>query len=90
MQKVSEWIDAGHMESGKRLFLSPIADGLKAFAVKCVKIDTYGNEYVSKVWFPKSQCDSIVDDFYQDTKGQEGYLVPNWLVDKKVEEGFYL
>ena len=88
MKKVSEWIKAGDLSTGKSLFSTIAGDRQKAFSVHCLKFNATGNQYKTLAWFPKSQCEQVTDDFYVDTKGNIGWLIPQWLMDSKIREGF--
>lgn len=91
-KRVSEWVAKGAMKTGFYLFsANNVANQSdKAVALKCTRFTSSGNAYEGVAWLPKSVCQQVEDDFYDDTKGTSAWLVPEWLTTKKTAEGFYL
>jgi len=77
------------MSSGYSLFSKePYRTSAKAVCFKVRKFNSVGYLTDGYCWFPKSQLIRVVDDFYNDTRGQVAYLIPTWLVDAKEKEGY--
>lgn len=89
---VSDWVNQGAMQTGFYLFSinAVVKQTEKAVALKCTRFTASGNEYDGIAWLPKSACQQVTDDFYDETKGSTAWLVPEWLTTKKIQEGFYL
>ncbi|MDQ2077459.1 hypothetical protein [Marinimicrobium sp. ABcell2] len=88
---MSEWVAQGGLDTPFRPFRPvPGKETEKAFLVQGRKTNQAGYDYEATVYLPKSQCKLITDDFYNDTRGQEFWLVPGWLIEAKNREGVLL
>lgn len=90
--KVSEWIEEGGLRTGWYHLMNPVVeDREKSIAVSGKKWNaTATRQYDFIVWFPKSLIIPVEDDYYTDKFAGQNYLVPEWLLIKKREEGIEL
>ncbi|MCB1876267.1 MAG: hypothetical protein KDH88_09860 [Chromatiales bacterium] len=87
--KVSEWIAAGNMACGFYCFESPVRETDKAIGIQAQKFNAAANLKPATCWFPRSQIQEVENDYY--TNGPVTmFLVPRWLYDRKVAEGYTL
>jgi len=86
---VSEWIEAGHMNTGFEYFEGVVKESDKAVAFKAQKWNRAANLYSTVVWFPKSKAQKVINDYYtHESSACSGYLIPSWMVEKKRQDGF--
>ena len=85
-KKTSEYVAAGAMQTGW-FEITVVKSTEKAVAVECKKYNSFGNDYKSMTWFPKSQVIVMENDFYTDTIGQKTTIAPGWLISAKQREG---
>lgn len=81
MEKVSEWIACSGVEQG--CLMKAVEVRQKSIKVNCVRFNSAGNSYKSYAFLPLSKCIQLLDDFYEDTKGETFFLVPWWLIYRK-------
>lgn len=87
--KISEWIQAGNMESGFYMLEAVERETEKAVGFKAEKFNAAAYLKPATCWIPKSQLQAVKNDYY--TKGPARmYLVPHWLYSRKEEEGYVL
>ena len=87
ISKVSEWIAAGGMKSGLYAVTATVEKTTeKAIGFAAKRFNQAGNLVAATCWFPKSKAVEIEDDFYDEKK--KTFLVPEWLVLAKMNEGF--
>lgn len=87
--KVSQWIDGGNMATGLYLFETIEKESEKAIAVPAQKPNQFGFLKPCACWFPKSQIQEVENDFYINAP-KRVFLVPDWLMKSKQNEGFEL
>ncbi len=82
----SEWVKAGHVETGWVEVFPSGRETEKAIAVKCTKFTACANAYEGTAWLPKSQLQVVPNDFYVNC-GPMTVLAPSWLIQSKKREG---
>lgn len=92
LKKVSEWIEKGGLSTGYNFIENVIIvkETEKAIAIQKQKYTEFGNLKPALCWLPKSYIIQVENDFYKDSLGDIYFLIPQWLYQKKDEEGYYL
>lgn len=90
MKKVSEWVAAGGLKSGLQLVESKIVE-IREKSIGCAvkRFTAYGNLKDDICWFPKSKCQQVENDYYQQG-AKVMLLVPGWLCNVRRVEGYDL
>ncbi len=85
---VSEYVAAGHQNTGLCLLEAPVRETDKAVAFEGVGPNQYGYPCKRIAWFPKSQARKVPNDFYTHAQAPaEMWLVPIWLIKAKRSQG---
>ena len=85
--KISDWLEAGAMDSGFSLIEGVAKETQNAIAFNAEKWNRAANLYKTIVWFPKSQAVVVENDYYEKAD-KVLYLFPNWLFDAKRTDGY--
>lgn len=84
---VSNWINEGGLKTDYRTLESPVKETEKAFGYAVEKYNQAANLVKSIMWIPKSQTETVKNDFYANGPEQM-QIVPAWLLSEKRIEGF--
>lgn len=86
---VGEWVASGSMKTGFYALELVEAETEKAIGFKAEKFSQSGNLKPSVCWMPKSKLQEVANDYY-DNGPARMFLVPEWLYNIKIGEGFVL
>ena len=84
--KISEFVEQKLF--GEFFYLAPAKETEKAFAVNGQKFNASANLYDALVYFPKSQCVKVENDYFVNDQVKEYWVVPSWLYNAKTDEGY--
>jgi hypothetical protein len=86
IETTSQWIEAGGLANGWVHLTTPIQGSSdKTISVKAMKWNgSATKQFETVAWLPKSQIVAVENDYK--IEGQN-YLVPNWLIEAKENEG---
>ena len=88
-ETVSEWQAAGGMETGFYVLERVKEESERAIGFVAQKYNGAGNLRPAVCWMPKCLLMKVKNDFYQ--HGPEiMYLVPCWLYNSRIDEGYEL
>lgn len=89
--RVSQWIEAGHIDSGFDILGDVAGETPKAIGFHAEKWNRAANLFKTIAWFPKSQITRLENDYYTDPSHPKVYfMIPNWLLKAKRDEGYEL
>lgn len=88
-QCVSEWIAAGNMATGYYCLERVASESAGAVGFTADKFNAVGNLCPATCWIPRSQMQEVDNDYYPQGPARM-YLVPAWLYQRRMDEGFLL